>query len=177
MLNLIFNNKINCYDKEFKNINIIKSSKHFPSSTREWKSSIFLYNKNNLNLIPMTDLSAINIVKSYFSLFNNEIEKILRTKSVYKRFRKLSLNKIYISNGEFKHTNNKVIINLYIFNRQKNSHLWITKNFKAKLKFYLNNSKKLYINSYLNLKKEVLSSLSGNEIKLLNNGKNNRINN
>ena len=71
----------------------------------------------------MTDLSAINIVKSYFSLFNNEIEKILRTKSVYKRFRKLSLNKIYISNGEFKHTNNKVIINLYIFNRQKNSHL------------------------------------------------------
>lgn len=32
--------------------------------------------------------------------------------------KRLSLNKIFISNGEFKHTNNKIIITLYIFNRQ-----------------------------------------------------------
>lgn len=177
MLNLIFNNKINHYDEKFQNINILKSSKHFPSSTREWKSSIFLYNKNNLNLIPITDKSAISIVKSYFSLFNKEIEEKLRTKRLYKRFRKLSLNKIYVSSGEFKHTNNKVIINLYIFNRQNNSHFWITKKLKAQLNYYLNNSKKLFLDSFLSLKKEILSSLSGNEIEFLNNEKNNRINN
>jgi hypothetical protein len=35
----------------------------------------------------------------------------------------LSSNKIYISNGEFKHTNHKVIITLYLFNRQKYNYI------------------------------------------------------
>jgi Mitochondrial ribosomal protein (VAR1) len=35
------------------------------------------------------------------------------------RLRRLSSHKIYVSNGEFKHTNNKVVITLYLFNRQR----------------------------------------------------------
>lgn len=177
MLNLIFNNKINSSYKKFNNSNIIKSLKHFPSSTREWKSSIFLYNKNNLNLIPVTDLSAIKIVKSYFLLFNRKIEARLRTKKFYKKPRKLSLNKIYISNGEFKHTNNKVIINLYIFNRQNHNYLSVTKKIKTKLNFFLKNSKKLYLNRSKILKQFALKSLFRKDINFLKNMKNNRINN
>lgn len=30
----------------------VKTSKHFPSSVREWDNSIYLYNKNTLKLIP-----------------------------------------------------------------------------------------------------------------------------
>jgi hypothetical protein len=109
-----------------------KSSKHFPSSIREWKNSIYVFNKNALNLIPSSTLVAINLIKSYFNLFNKEIEKKMRTKRLLLRLRRLSSNKIYISNGEFKHTNNKVIITLYVFNRQKNNYLLTLKNWYLK---------------------------------------------
>ena len=122
MLNLILHKKLYTTNKDYNNENKIKTSKHFPSSTREWKDSIYVYNKNNLNLIPTTDIISTNIIKSYFSIFNKNIEKKLRTKRLSARFRKLSSNNIYISNGEFKHTNNKVIINLYIFNRQNKNY-------------------------------------------------------
>lgn len=59
----------------------------------------------------------------------------MRTKRLLLRLRRLSSNKIYLSNGEFKHTNNKVLINLYMFNRQKYN--------------YLSKLKKIYINKFL----------------------------
>jgi hypothetical protein len=40
-----------------------------------------------------------------------------------RRLRKLSTNKIFVSDGEFKHTNDKVSITLYIFNRQRYNYL------------------------------------------------------
>lgn len=171
MLNLI-SKKIS-KDRNFENINIIKSSKHFPSSTREWKSSIYVYNKNNLHLIPSTDLSAINIIKSYFLLFNNNIESFLRTKKYYKKYRKSSLNKIFISNGEFKHTNNKVIINLYLFNRQDKSYLWFSKMIKEKLMSYLKYSDNLFFKRLKLLKKKTISSIFFNKTRLLQNVNNN----
>lgn len=177
MLNLTLYNKINCKNNKFQNTNRIKSSKHFPSSTREWKSSIFLYNKNNLNLIPTTELSAVNIIKNYFSFFNREIENRLRTKRLGRKLRRRSLNKIFMSNGEFKHTNNKVIINLYIFNRQNHNYLSIAKKIKTKINFYLSYSENLFLNRSKILKQGILNSLFRNEIKLLKVIKNNRVNN
>jgi hypothetical protein len=63
----------------------------------------------------------MNIIKNYFSLFNENIEKNVRTRYLNIERRKLSMNKIYISDGEFKHTNDNVIINLYVFNKQNNN--------------------------------------------------------
>ena len=97
-------------------------SKHFPVSTREWNNSIYVYNKNALNLIPVASISATKIIKSYFSLFNPDVEKELRTEKLPLRRRKSSNNRIFIGNNEFKHTNNKVIINLYLFNRQEKNY-------------------------------------------------------
>jgi hypothetical protein len=103
------------------------SLKHFPTSTREWNSSIYSFNKNSLDLIPVASLSASKIIRSYFQLFNINMEKELRTKRLSVRRRKNSKNKIYIGNSEFKHTNNKVIVNLYLFNRQERSFFIILK--------------------------------------------------
>ena len=47
----------------------ITNMKHFPSSTREWNNSIYLYYKNNLNLVPVASVSSKNVIKSYFSLY------------------------------------------------------------------------------------------------------------
>jgi hypothetical protein len=174
MLNFILNKKAN-YTKGFSKLDIIKSSKHYPSSSREWKSSIYAYNKNNLNLIPTTDLSAISIIKNYFSLFNRNIEKKLRTKRIRWKSRRYSNNKVYISNGEFKHSNNKVIINLYLFNRQNKNYLFVIKKIiKKKLMKY---KIKRFLKKMKLLKKSILFFVFSNQTRLLKNINNLRIRN
>ena len=133
MLNLI---KSNIKEKSIVKAEEKKSEKHFPSALREWNNSIYVFNKNALNLIPYTTLTAINLIKSFFNLYNSTVERKMRTKRLLLRLRRLSLNKIFVSNGEFKHTNNKVTITLYIFNRQKRSYL----NRMRKLRFFFFNT-------------------------------------
>lgn len=132
-----------------------KTTKHFPSAVREWNNSIYVYNKNALSLIPYTTLSALKLVKSFFNLYNLRVERKMRTRRLLLRLRRLSLNKIFISNGEFKHTNNKVIITLYIFNRQKSN--------------YINRMKKLrFFNFYFELKKNVAKkAIKQTKLKIL----------
>jgi hypothetical protein len=96
-----------------------KHNKHHPSAVREWNNSIYVFNKNTLNLIPQVTVLAIKLIKSYFNLYNYKLERKIRSSRLLLRLRRLSSHKIYVSNGEFKHTNNKVIITLYLFNRQK----------------------------------------------------------
>jgi Mitochondrial ribosomal protein (VAR1) len=96
-----------------------KHNKHYPSAVREWNNSIYLFNKNSVNLIPQVTVLVIKLIKSYFNLYNYKLERKLRSNKLLNRLRRLSSHKIYVSNGEFKHTNNKVIITLYLFNRQR----------------------------------------------------------
>lgn len=104
------------------------NKKHFPSSVREWNNSIYVYNKDALDLIPSTTDSVLKIIKSYFSLFNKNMERKIRMKRLLLRLRRLTSNKIFSSKGVFKHTNNKVIISFNIFNRQKYNFIRIMKN-------------------------------------------------
>ena len=95
-----------------------KHNKHYPSAVREWNNSIYVFNKSAINLIPQVTELVNKLIKSYFNLYNLKLERKIRSSRLLRRLRKLSSNKIYVSNGEFKHTNNKVVITLYIFNRQ-----------------------------------------------------------
>lgn len=137
MLNLVKLNLLNTKEKPCTE-NRIKTLKHFPSSIREWNTSIYVYNKNGINLMPNTVIATIKIIKGYFSLYNYRLERKVRTKRLARKYRKLSLNKIYISNGEYKHTNNKIIINLYLYNRQKYNYML------AINKLYMKTIKKTY---------------------------------
>ena len=96
-----------------------KYNKHYPSAVREWNNSIYVFNKNAINLIPKATELVNKLITSYFNLYNLKLERKIRSNRLLRRLRKLSSNKIYVSNGEFKHTNNKVVITLYLFNRQK----------------------------------------------------------
>jgi len=118
MLNLF---KLNLNEKNIKSKdnNNNKSLKHFPCSTREWNNSIYVYNKNTLKLIPVASDSSMKIIKSYFNIYNHRLEQKIRKERLLLRLRRLSSHKIYISKGEFKHTNDKVIVTLYLFNRHK----------------------------------------------------------
>ena len=120
MLNLfkLYNNSKNITEKKFFNSQE-KHNKHHPSGVREWNNSIYVFNKNTIDFIPQATVLATKLIKSYFNLYNLKLERKIRSSKLLRRLRKLSSSKIYVSNGEFKHTNNKVVITLYLFNRQK----------------------------------------------------------
>ena len=142
------------YSKTNNSLDKLNTLKHFPSSVREWDNSIFVYNKNALPLVPSISKLALKTIKIYFSLYNSEKEKKLRTKIIRNKHRRLTSSKIFLSKGEFKHTNNKVIITLYTFNRQKDNFI-----LKLKKRFL----KKIFIRKPLKrfLKKSIkINSLS-----------------
>lgn len=124
MLNLL---KIKKIKKELINP-LTTKFKHFPSSVREWNNSIYVFNKNTLSLVPSTTITAMKIIKAFFSVYNKGLEKKMRSKRLLLRLRRLSSNRIYLSKGEFKHINNNVLINIYMFNRQKHNYLFKLKN-------------------------------------------------
>jgi len=129
MLNII-KSKLNItYKKKSKNNeNITLDYKDFVPVVRDWKNSIYAYNKNTLSLIPLASNFTIKLIRGYFNSYNLKLEKKLRKERLRRRLRKLSTNKIFISNGEFKHTNDKVVITMFVYNRQKYNYLYKIKN-------------------------------------------------
>lgn len=69
------------------------------------------------------DKVILRFLKSYFNLYSRKLEKKVRFRKTRIRFRRLSTNRILISKAELKHTSDKVIITLYIYNRQKKYYL------------------------------------------------------
>lgn len=149
MLNIIKSKLKNTYKKKSLNSeNITIHNKDFVPVVRDWKNSIYLYNKNTLSLIPVASRLVMKLINGYFSSYNLKIESKIRKKKLRRRLRKLSTNKIFLGDGEFKHTNDKVNITLYVYNRQKLNllitlkkrylRLFNNKSFKNKLKLIKN---------------------------------------
>lgn len=129
MLNIIKSKLKNTYKKKpLNSASITIRNKDFVPAVRDWKNSIYVYNKNSLSLIPVAGRLVMKLVKSYLLLYNLDIESELRKDKLRPRDRKLSLNKIFVSDGEFKHTNDNVNITLYVYNRQKLNYLLKLKN-------------------------------------------------
>ena len=123
MLNIIKSKTKIIKKNKLKNKNLILNYKNYVPAIREWKNSIYAYNKNYLSLIPIASKLVTKLVKSYFNSYNLNLESKLRKEGLRRRLRKLSTNKIFISDGEFKHTNDKVNITLYVYNRQRLNYL------------------------------------------------------
>ena len=125
--------------------------KYFPVSTREWNNSIYQFNKNTLALVPLAATSTIKLIKGYLNIYNSILESKIRKTRILRRLRRLSSHKIYVNNGEFKHTNDKAIITLYTYNRQKSNYLFILQRY---LSLQKNNklNKRLYLIKYKGLK-------------------------
>ena len=100
-----------------KKSNELGKTRHYPPSNQEWSNSIYAYNKNLIKSLPVTDNLVNKILKSYFnlSLFHDKIKKKSRRLRI--RFRRSTVNRVFLSRAEMKHTNNKVIITVYTYNR------------------------------------------------------------
>jgi hypothetical protein len=101
----------------------------------------------------------MKLIKGYFNLSNLEVEKMLRKEKLRRRSEKLSTNKIFLSDGEFKHTNDKVIITLYLYNRQKYNYLY-----KLKKRYSRLFTKARFLNK-LNLIKSIALDILGKQTK------------
>ena len=124
MLNIIKSKLKDTYKKDsLNNANVTIYNKDFVPAVRDWKNSIYAYNKNALSLIPVASRLVNKLIKGYFNSYNLDIESELRKERLRHRLMKLSTNKIFVSDGEFKHTNDKVNITLYVYNRQKLNYL------------------------------------------------------
>lgn len=124
---IIFNKYLNIKKKlTFESKLFLGRKKYFPPVSKEWKNSIYVYNKNNLKNLPVYDLNINELIKNYFNLYLNPKYLAKKYKSSKKRI--LSFNKIYVSKAEVKHTNNKAILTIYLYNREKLSLLKKIKN-------------------------------------------------
>jgi predicted HTH domain antitoxin len=149
-------NLISIFSKYIKNNNKIipfkvkrsdvGNTKYFPPVSREWKNSIYVFNSNNLKNFPMYDININSLIKKFFNLQFNY--KFLFKKYIPYRLRSASLNKIFASKAEIKHTNNKAIITVYVYNREKVSLLKnikiLNKSFFKKVKLLINKNKKIF---------------------------------
>jgi hypothetical protein len=117
---LVFTSKINDRSKLrplSKIINSLGETKHFPASTKEWYNSIYAYSSSYAKNLPSADKNLSKIIKSYFNLYFSK--RIIKSKKIATRFRRLSFKKVFVSKAEVKHTNDKVNITLYIYNEEK----------------------------------------------------------
>src|SRR5208282_2014805 len=116
----IFTKKIkdNCKTIPLKKItSTIGPMRYFPPATQEWFNSIYVYNNNYIKDITIADKNLSRLIKGYFNLYFSS--KILVNNSIITRYRRLSINKIFISKAELKHTSSKVIITLYVYNEER----------------------------------------------------------
>lgn len=124
MLNIIKSKLNNTYKKKSLNSsNVTKYNKDLVPAVRNWKSSVYTYNKNAISLIPIKSRFVMKLIKGYFNSYHLGLESLLRKERLRRRYRKISTNRIFISDGEFKHTNDKVSITLYVYNKQKLNYL------------------------------------------------------
>lgn len=118
----------------------VGNTRYFPPVSKEWKNSIYVFNQNNLKNFPIYDLNINYLIKKFFNLQFNS--KFLLKKYRSYRLRSYSLNKIYASKAEIKHTNNKAILTVYVYNREKIS---LLKKIKILKKVFYKNVQSLII--------------------------------
>ena len=122
LLNNIKENNKQLYVSSSRDINLAGIIKHFPPANKEWFNSIYAYNKNYIKLLPSIDKTTYKLIKGHFNSYSRILEKKVK-KARPRRYRvrkmRLSTNRILVSRAELKHTNDRVIITVYIYNNEK----------------------------------------------------------
>lgn len=114
--NLNKNSRITSLNKKIGDVGKIK---YLPSFSKEWKNTIYAYNKNTLKNTPSNDVNINKVIQSYFNLYFKDRKFVGNKKFILLKRRRNFLRKIYVSNAEIKHTNNKAVITLFTVNREK----------------------------------------------------------
>ena len=108
--------------KFFNHSNEVFKPKKFLPFSLEWSDAIYNFNKNKIKAIPIYSKIINKIIKSYFSIYRENFsiyKNKVRIRRKQIRFKRLSVNRILVSKAEIKHTNDKAIITMYVYNAEK----------------------------------------------------------
>nr|ATC70075.1 hypothetical protein [Curvularia trifolii] len=137
MLDMFKNKKNNFNDKSLNTNYIIEKSNKIQSnserdeynniifhhsSSKEWLSSVYSYNKSYLKSLISKDAVLNTLLRSYCNMLQDKIKILFKRRRDNKI--RYSANKIYASRAELNHTNTKLFITLYLYNKQKSSIEW-----------------------------------------------------
>lgn len=177
--NKIFKHNLNNNSKIVKfnsKKNEIGSTKYLPSFSKEWINTIYSFDKKIISNLPTFTDNINKIIRSYFDLFFRNRKFIDMPKFILLKRRRNFLRRIFTSNAEIKHTNNKIIITLYVLNREKNilkkkylkmNNIINKKLIKQFFSLYKHNLKKIHnIYSGLNKKYVFIPSIMRKDIYL-----------
>lgn len=92
---------------------------YYPSSSKEWFGNIYSFNKSYIKLLVVYDVILNKLFISYYNMLQYKIKVLFKRRRDNKS--RYSANKIYISRAELKHTNTRLLIILYTYNKQKSS--------------------------------------------------------
>ena len=110
------NNKYKLVPFNFQKDDVGKT-KYYPAASKEWKNNVYSYSSNDIINFPVYDLNINFLIKGYFNLYLNN--KFLGHKYISRKSKRKSFNRIFVSNAEIKHTNDKAIITIYVFNKER----------------------------------------------------------
>ena len=95
-----------------------KEPRHYAPASKEWKNSIYYFNKNAILDLTNKDKTAALYIKSYFNMVS--IPSIItKSKRMRDLIRRSSTKQLFVSNPEIKQTNDIATITAYTFDREK----------------------------------------------------------
>ena len=97
--------------------NFIYKARHDTPFAKEWLNSVYAFNGNMVKWIPSLDISAYNLIKNFFNMYAMKFNKIIRTKLARTRMKRFTANKLIASKPNLKHTNDKVTLTVYTYDR------------------------------------------------------------
>lgn len=108
---------LNNVTTEKKSPKIVGEIRHYPPANKEWRNSVYAFNKNNIKSLPALDKMASKTIKSYFNLSNNK--KLARSRRMRNLLRRSTVKRLFVSRPEIKQTSDKVNLTVYTFDREK----------------------------------------------------------
>ncbi len=110
-------------DKSTTVLNYMFKSKHFTPYITEWVNSVYSYNKNTIKLLPSLDVGAYSLIRSYFNLYIIKHNNKTRAKRWRVRTTKSTTKRLIAAKPSMKHTNDKVNITIYTFDRSSTHYI------------------------------------------------------
>lgn len=93
-----------------------RNSRLYPFSTKEWYSSIYSYNKSFTKSLVANNYFLNLLLKSYLNMIRIKRAVITRRRDNKSRY---SAKKVYTSRAELEHTNSRLLITLFSYNKKK----------------------------------------------------------
>ena len=95
-----------------------RDARHYAPANKEWKNSVYAFNKADILNIGAKDKKVASIIKSYFNMVPKPLY-ITKSKRMRDLLRRSSTRQLFVSKPEIKQNNDKAIITVYTHDREK----------------------------------------------------------